>query len=65
MRERVRFRLIGEAFNLTNRANFSAFDCGRYNFAAATRTFTPTSNFLLRTGTFDPRVLQLAAKIMF
>ena len=64
-RERAKFRIIAEAFNLTNRANFSAFNQGQYNFAIATRTFTPTTNFRVNTNTFDPRILQIAAKITF
>ena len=64
-RERAKLRIIAEAFNLTNRANFSAFNKGQYNFALATRTFTPASNYLVNTDTFDPRILQIAAKITF
>lgn len=63
--ERLRLQLMGDAFNLTNRVNFSAFNRGQYNFNAATRTFTPVATFLQRTGTFEPRILQLAAKITF
>jgi hypothetical protein len=63
--DRVSLRLIGEAFNVTNRANFSNFNRGQYTFNATTRVFTPTTNFLVRTGSFDPRILQLAAKITF
>jgi hypothetical protein len=63
--ERARLRLIFEGFNLTNRANYSAIAQGQYNFNATTRVFTPTTNFLARTNTFDPRILQLAAKITF
>jgi hypothetical protein len=63
--ERARLRLIFEGFNITNRANYSALNQGQFNFNAATRVFTPTTNFLLRTNTFDPRILQLAAKITF
>lgn len=64
-RERAKLKLIFEAFNLTNRANFSGFNLGQYNFALATRTFTPTTNFGVMTSTFDPRIVQLAAKITF
>ncbi|MGH9661237.1 MAG: hypothetical protein ACRD96_22000, partial [Bryobacteraceae bacterium] len=65
LRERLRLRIIVEAFNLTNRANFSNFNRGQYTFNAATRVFAPTTNFLVRTGSADPRILQLAAKISF
>ncbi len=68
--ERVKLKLIFEAFNLTNRANFSSFTTNsilttQYNFRAATNTFTPTTNFLAPVATADPRILQLAAKITF
>ncbi len=65
IREKLSLKLIGEAFNLTNRANFSGFNQGQYNYTAATRVFVPTTNYLIRTSTFDPRILQLAAKITF
>ncbi|MEJ7606614.1 MAG: hypothetical protein WKF37_10155 [Bryobacteraceae bacterium] len=63
--ERAALRLMVEAFNLTNRANFTAFNRGQYGFNAATRVFTPTTNFLQNTGTADPRILQLAARFTF
>ena len=63
--ERAQLRLIGEAFNVTNRANFNNFNRGQYTFNATTRVFTPTTNFLVRTGSDAPRILQLAAKITF
>lgn len=64
-RERARLRLMFEAFNLTNRANFNNFNRGQYTFNPATFVFTPTTNFLARTGSADPRILQVAAKIQF
>lgn len=64
--ERVKLRLIFEAFNVTNRANFSALNTAAYTFNATTRVLTPTTNFLTKTGTTsDPRILQLAGKITF
>ncbi|MBI4874892.1 MAG: TonB-dependent receptor [Acidobacteria bacterium] len=63
--ERARLKLMFEAFNLTNRANFSGFNLGQYNFTLATRTFAPTTNFGVMTSTFDARILQLAAKFTF
>ena len=63
--ERVKLRLIGEAFNLTNRANFNSLLTNQYTFNATTRAFTPAAGFLTPTTTFDPRILQLAAKFMF
>ncbi len=61
--ERVRLRLIGEAFNVTNRANFNGIQNTEYNFASG--VFTPRTDFLRRLSTFDPRILQLSAKIIF
>jgi hypothetical protein len=64
--ERVKLRLIFEAFNVTNRANFSALNTAAYTFNATTRVLTPTTNFGTKTlTTSDPRILQLAAKITF
>ncbi|MEO5926134.1 MAG: TonB-dependent receptor [Bryobacteraceae bacterium] len=64
--ERIKLRLIAEAFNFTNRANFSAINTAAYTFAPATLRLTPTTNFGTKTGTTsDPRILQLAAKITF
>jgi len=64
-RERAALRLMFEAFNVTNRANFSSITTAQYNFNATTRVFTPNATFLAPTTTFDPRILQLAAKITF
>jgi hypothetical protein len=64
-RERASLRLIFEAFNVFNRANFNAITSSQYSFSAATKTFTPNASFLTPTSTFDPRILQLAAKITF
>jgi outer membrane receptor protein involved in Fe transport len=62
-KERVALKLIFEAFNLTNRANFNAITTSQYNFAAG--KFTPNAAFLAPTSTFDPRILQLSGKITF
>src|SRR6185295_6089970 len=63
--ERAKLKLMFEAFNLTNRANYNAINTAQFNYANATRIFTPNAAFLQRTGTTDPRILQLAAKITF
>ena len=61
-----KLRLIFEAFNVTNRANFSALNTAAYTFNGTTRILTPTTNFKTKTGTTsDARILQLAAKITF
>lgn len=64
-RDRAALRLIFEAFNLTNRANYNAINTAQYNYSNTTRVFTPNATFLTPTTTFDPRILQLAAKIIF
>jgi hypothetical protein len=64
-RERAALRLMFEAFNVTNRANFNGINTAQYNFNATTRVFTPNATFLAPTTTYDPRILQLAAKITF
>uniref|UniRef100_Q01ZI5 TonB-dependent transporter Oar-like beta-barrel domain-containing protein n=1 Tax=Solibacter usitatus (strain Ellin6076) TaxID=234267 RepID=Q01ZI5_SOLUE len=64
-RDRAALRLMFEAFNLTNRANFNSITTAQYNFNAATRVFTPNATFLFPTTTYDPRILQLAAKVTF
>ena len=65
--ERVRVRLIGEFFNLTNRANFNGIQTTRYTFSMVNGSgiFRPTANFLATQTTFDPRIIQLAARIVF
>ena len=71
-RESVRLRMIFEAFNLFNRANFGNINPGvtsiittQYNYNAATRVLTPNPTFRAPNDTFDPRILQLSAKITF
>ncbi len=64
--ERVRLQLIGEAFNITNRANFVNLRTTKYNYSGS--AFSPVSNFFtpaLGSAAGDPRILQLAAKILF
>jgi hypothetical protein len=59
-------QLIGEAFNVTNRANFISLRTTQYNFNGT--QFVPLSTFLTPapgSATGDPRILQLAAKIFF
>src|SRR6185369_2557249 len=72
IRESVRLRLQFEAFNMFNRANFGNINSGvtsiittQYNYNAATRVLTPNPTFGAPNDTFDPRILQLSAKISF
>jgi len=63
--ERVKLRLMGEAFNSLNRANYSGLQTSPFAFNAATRVLTPQANYLTKTAAFDPRILQIAARITF
>jgi hypothetical protein len=63
--ERLRLKLMGEAFNLLNHANFSAYNSSPFNYSSTTRIFSPVATFLTPSNTFDPRILQLAARIDF
>lgn len=63
--ERLKIRLMGEAFNLTNKANFTSVRQTAFTYAAATNTFTPAVGFQTPTNTGDPRILQVAARITF
>ena len=64
-REGVEMRLIGEAFNALNRANFATIQQVPYTYNAATRVFTANPAFLQPTSTYDPRILQIAARFTF
>ena len=64
--ERVRLQLIGEAFNITNRVNFISLRTTQYNYTGA--LFVPLNTALTPapgSAAADPRILQLAAKIVF
>ncbi len=62
---RVRVKLVGEAFNLPNRANITGRNGVRYNVNLNNFEFRPNSAYLFDTTAADPRVLQLALKLTF
>jgi hypothetical protein len=67
-KERVHLQIALDAFNAFNQANFLSTNVrtGKYNFAAATGVFTPTTNFgTYASQTLDNRILQVSAKIVF
>jgi hypothetical protein len=61
--EHATLKLIAEAFNVTNRANINGVVTTQYSFTAG--QFRPTTNYLTTSTVFDPRIFQLAAKIVF
>ena len=61
----VKLKLIGEAFNLTNRTNITGRNAVRYNVNLTNFEFRPNSAYLFDTAAGDPRILQLALKIVF
>ncbi len=65
--ERARIQLIVEAFNVFNRANFSNVTNTFYSLTGSgTSTSLMTNRSFGRpTSTTDPRIIQLAAKIIF
>lgn len=81
IQEKVRLQFIVEAFNLFNRANFAPFgaagpvlNSNRYSRGPITSPdgtitnpdgLTPLSNFGTQRDTFDPRIFQLAVKLIF
>lgn len=65
VRDRVLMRIIGEAFNIGNKPNFTSINQTPWNYTAAANVFTPAANFGLPTNTADPRIIQLAARITF
>jgi hypothetical protein len=65
--ERARLQLIAEAFNVFNRANFTGVNTTLYNLvgSGATASLARNVSFGLPTTTTDPRIIQIAAKIIF
>ncbi|MCS6804771.1 MAG: TonB-dependent receptor [Acidobacteriota bacterium] len=65
--ERAKLQLIWEAFNVLNRANFSAVRTTLFaaGSGATAGQLVRQTNFGTPTSTFDPRIMQLAAKFVF
>jgi hypothetical protein len=62
-RESARIQLIAEAFNVFNRANFTGVNTTFYSLPGT--TLVRNAAFGRPTSTTDPRIIQLAAKIIF
>jgi outer membrane receptor protein involved in Fe transport len=67
IRESVRLQLIAEAFNAFNRANFTNVNTTFYSLTGtgATARLITNRTFGQPTTTTEPRIVQLAAKIIF
>jgi outer membrane receptor protein involved in Fe transport len=66
--ERYRLQFIAEFFNVFNRLNVSSFNGQLFNVASASQTgasLTRRVDFGNPRGTFDPRIGQLALKLIF
>jgi outer membrane receptor protein involved in Fe transport len=65
--ERARIHLIAEAFNAFNRANFTGVNSTFYSLTGSGTTTMLVKNaaFGRPTSTTDPRIIQLAAKLIF
>jgi outer membrane receptor protein involved in Fe transport len=62
---RVSLKLLGEAFNLANRANITGKNAVQYNVNVANFEFRPNAAYLFDTTAGDPRILQLALRLTF
>jgi hypothetical protein len=67
IRETARLQLIVEAFNVFNRANFTDIDTTFYSLTGtgASLALLKNNNFGIARSTLEPRIIQLAAKIIF
>jgi hypothetical protein len=65
--ERAKLQLIWEAFNVFNRSNFSAVRSTLFALGSGMTAgqLVRQTNFGTPTNTFDPRIMQLAAKFIF
>jgi hypothetical protein len=66
-REYARLQLIAEGFNILNRANFNNVRNTLYNVTGSfpNQKLATAPGFGQPQGTFNPRIMQLAAKIIF
>ncbi len=64
---RAKLQLIFEAFNLFNADNFNFVNTAYYRASASTpgATLTPVATFGVPTASSGPRIIQLAAKVIF
>ncbi|MEW6126012.1 MAG: TonB-dependent receptor [Acidobacteriota bacterium] len=67
LNERVKLQFIGEAFNAFNRANFTAVNATAFTVSGtgSSAVLVPNAAFGRPTNTTEPRIIQLAAKIIF
>ncbi|MFP5263538.1 MAG: TonB-dependent receptor domain-containing protein [Blastocatellia bacterium] len=67
LHEGVRLQLIAEAFNAFNRVNFTDVDTTFYGLTGTgpSLTLVKNTNFGRARQTIDPRIIQVAAKIIF
>jgi outer membrane receptor protein involved in Fe transport len=67
LHESARLQLIVEAFNAFNRANFTDVDTTFYSLtgSGASLALLKNANFGKERSTLEPRIIQLAAKIIF
>jgi outer membrane receptor protein involved in Fe transport len=62
---RASLKLLGEAFNLTNRTNITGKNAVQYNVNLMNFEFRPNAAYLFDTAAGDPRILQLALRLTF
>jgi hypothetical protein len=75
IREHYNLQIFGEAFNLANHQNYTSVSATAYGFSGSTLTYQPGFNSLVTgpTGSatantntaYGPRVIQLAARVVF
>jgi hypothetical protein len=61
----ARLQLIAEAFNILNRSNVNGVNTTRYSYNSSTQTLTPLATFGAPASSVGPRIIQLAAKVIF